>query len=49
MHCFVVENLCFRFVCFSEYVPRFIKLEMTLNRIPIWHGLIVRCYRKGII
>ena len=36
-----VKYLCFRFwfVCFCEKVPRFVKLELTINRIPIWHGL----------
>ena len=42
MHCFCRKTFVFSFsVCvFCEYVPRFVKLELTLHKIPIWHGLI---------
>jgi len=31
-------------VCFHELVPMFVKLELRLNKIPIWHGLILKVY-----
>ena len=44
MHCFNIKLLCFRFrfVCFCEWVPRFVKLELTLNKSQNWHGLIMK-------
>ena len=41
MHCFCRKIIVFSFsfVCFCEKVPRFVKLELTLNKIPVWHGL----------